>query len=353
MLRRWLAGLVVLVGCGHSRTPAVADGSAAIDAPGEAIAHDAPIDAMLDGCSGLSVDGAVAVASPKCTTTPTTLLDVSPAFLGNIAMLGGTLYAATYTLDQQTGMVSSAAVLAVNPATGASTPVLVANATLSVANGAIYASDYGAGTLDQISPDGTIARILTGHPHIGVVTTDDTYVYWTESSGAANGEIYRMPKCGGAIDDLFTCADPFVIALDDTYIYCGNFSGSLLRAGKDGSNPTVITGTDGYPIDGFSRDGTTLYYSDLDNDEHLRQVPLPDGPAVAVAAIANPDRVVGIATSDTDVYVAAFSGIYQVDKVSAAVTHIVDNIEMSAAPIVSNGELFLAEDTSVIGRCID
>ncbi len=358
------AGLVIVcaaVGCNHSH--AVSDGSVAsadsapdsaavaIDATIDAV-PDAPPDASTCAYSAPPVDAMAAIASPACATAPTTLLDLGPARVANLVMLGETLFVATYTLDPLTGEVASGEVLAVDGVTGAKTSVLPVSATVSLANGSVYATDYVAGTIDRLVPGSAPMRVLDGHPNVGYVATDETDLYWTELN-----EIYGMPLCGGAITAVMSCTNPFQIALDATHVFCASLDGYIMQAGKDGSDPGPLTDgiADGmYPVDDVVRDGNALYYTNLNNAERLYKVPLPGGPEVVVAPIANPARLYGLALSDTFAYVAGDSGVYRVDKTTGQVTHLVTNELIEVAPVVGNGRLYyIGGDDSLIRVCVD
>src|SRR5262245_32909497 len=135
IVRIVVACLIAFSGCGGcNRHGAVSDAptfseGAVFDSPADALdgAIDAMVDAPPDACTlvGSPSDAMVPVASPRCTTAPTTLLDVGTSRVSGMAELGGVLYVSAYDLNSS-DMVTASRVIAVDLVTATASTIQTA-----------------------------------------------------------------------------------------------------------------------------------------------------------------------------------------------------------------------------------
>ncbi len=93
------------------------------------------------------------------------------------------------------------------------------------------------GDIRRVRSDGTGIITLfnnSGNPNVLGMVVDDDNVYWTQSTGAANGQVRRVSVNGGTSTPLaFNLNFPTSPVQDDTYIYFAD--GDVLRVRKDAS----------------------------------------------------------------------------------------------------------------------
>ena len=60
----------------------------------------------------------------------------------------------------------------------------------------------------------------------GAIAVDDTHVYWTDTTGSSDGRVRRVPKAGGAIDDLaLGLLGPGAVNLSASHVYWSDYGG--------------------------------------------------------------------------------------------------------------------------------
>ncbi|MEZ4298730.1 MAG: hypothetical protein R3B70_27515 [Polyangiaceae bacterium] len=106
------------------------------------------------------------------------------------------------------------------------------------------------------------------------IAVDDQFVYFSQPDifnsnddpDKLQGVIRRVPKAGGPVEDLAS-GYSLTLAVDSSFLYWARLNqdgtGSVIRAGKDGSSPTPIA-TELGPTDGFSAAGDRLFWTYTD-----------------------------------------------------------------------------------------
>jgi len=353
-MRGWC--VLVAIGCGSSHRAAPSDGvTIDVDAAADTSAQpDAPADAMLS------------TASPSCTTTPTILFDTSPSLISNIAQAGNILYVGTYN-------GSSGAVLAIDPTTGSqvATPLTTTGTPrLSVSDNVVYVGDAAsAGSIWKWVPGDAPSELVPGRPYPTTVTTDGTYVYWSEQDTTPpNDVIQRRLLTGTTITKVMSCnlaQDLFVV---DGTLYCPAYLvGDILYALADGTSTSTNSmgyapgamGT-GYPIASTILDRTDLYFVNLYNNPELYRAPLPAGPSVLLTESPDISRYSGLAaTADYFYAVDIDRGIDQIRRSDNTVTTIYPVTGLADDPVLWNGQLYVAGSNPMLSgqryvmHCID
>lgn len=327
--------------------PDVLDGAPDAPAP-----PDAPPDAF------------VPYVSPACTTTPTMLIDVTPRQISNMARTGHVLYIAAQQVDPLTNMVSNGAVLSVDLMTGMEldAPFALDRPTVWSAGGEVFASDASAtGTIWHMHPGAAPAAVVTGRPYPLVVTTDGTYIYWSETQGQTS-VVQRQPLAGGAIQTVIaSCPNARNLIVAGDLLYCNTFFNSPMYAPKDGSAAAMsITGyTTAYPIVTLIHDGTSLYFANLYNNPQLWAIPLPTGPMVKIQESATIGRYLGLAASPDYLYTVGSQGVARVRRDTYESTVIHSSVLDGSDPVLWNGQLYFAEQNPQVAglryvmACID
>jgi hypothetical protein len=101
--------------------------------------------------------------------------------------------------------------------------------------GSISRADKDGGNAQPIAPNQSFPFLLA---------LDDAYVYWTDL--ADNGSVDRVQKDGGAVLQLATGTKPNMIAVDDRYVYwtiygtAGASNGTLYRTPKGGGTTIIL-----------------------------------------------------------------------------------------------------------------
>jgi hypothetical protein len=126
-------------------------------------------------------------------------------------------------------------------------------------------------TLAVIGKDGTGYEVLAGpnpqNAYAGPVALDADSLYFTGPTGRVlmkTDKSYRCPgfgQCPQVIVDSTYVASPGHLRLDGAHIFWGNNSdGRIVRAGLDGSAPTVLAQAVG-GVDGFALDDQAIYFT--------------------------------------------------------------------------------------------
>jgi len=350
-----LLGLVLVAGC-SSPAHGLADAARGI----EDATVDAAPDAAPDARPDAPPDAAVST-SPRCTTTPTILLDTSPRVIGNMALAGDTLYVGAYQVNNST--VSDNALIAIDLTTGVATaPVAqAAQVQLWSALGNVYMSEYrDDGTIWQLHPGAAPVALVEHLATPTVVTADSDYVYWASAANI----VQRRLITGGPIQTVMACNEPSRLVIDDTDIYCAEgFQGHVLRALKDGTSlaDTITTMGNDYPIVSMIKDGAALYYANLDPMPDLMQInPVTSSASVFFKSTA-PGRYTGLAATSDYFYLSNpfAGGLQRIQRATHAVETIVTDIGIYYDPVLWNKHVYYetqnpqASGERYVMQCVD
>lgn len=350
----------IVVGCDGT---AKVMNAAVADAP---IANDAELDAPSDAPSDAELDApsdALVSTSPRCTTTPSILLDVRPKTLGNIARAGSYLYATAYQYSA-TAPPSDAVIITIDLTTGlrvgndqptARPVVLWSSGT------AVYGSDYAAdGTVWQLVPGQAPVPFLTHLPVPGVPIVEGGYLYYVENAyNSADGVIKRRPLAGGAVDTVFACEEPRELMIDGATLYCVGRTTVQRGLKAGGSTPQSIGFLDSYPFASAVLDGASIYYVQISNT--LYEQPLFGSVATAVQQTnLLGSRYGGLAVASDAIYVVDTNwGLLRIDRSTYTPQWIVSASSLSGDPVLWNDHLYYqAPDpqlpfTSYVMQCVD
>lgn len=334
-----LLGLVVIAACSNPSHGLVDAAFGSKDAAGDAT-MDAALDATPDARPDAPPDAAVST-SPRCTTTPSILLDTSPRVIGNMALAGGTLYVGAYQVNNST--VSDNALIAIDLATGtAAAPIAqAAQVALWSALDNVYMSEYRAdGTIWQVHPGSAPVALVEHLATPTVVTADADYVYWATTGNT----VQRRLIAGGPIETVMACTDPSRLIIDDTDIYCAEgIQGYVMRALKDGTSiPEEITTTTSYPIVSMIKDGAALYYANLDPMPDLMQINPVTSSAAVFYKSPGPGRYTGLAATSDYFYLSNpyGGGLQRIQRTMHTVETIVTDIGIYYDPVIWNQHLY-------------
>lgn len=309
---------------------------AQVDAP-----PDAPVDAMVD-----SVPDAPS-SSPACTSAPTTLLDVSPRTIVNMARSGDTLYvsatgdpfgtdALIYTIDLTTGTQPAAPL----PTTG--------GIQLWPTDGDVFGGEYLAdGTIWQFHPGSAPVSLVSHRDTPQAMTADGTYVYWSERGPGATSQnlVMRRLISGGPVEQVMSCSDTMRLVLDGPNLYCLYFTGVLRGLANGMGIPEGISYPDqGHPIFTIVKDGAALYFPAFGTGV-LYRIATFGSAAVAVTTIANSPRIGGIATSSDYYYTSDIvEGVRRTHRTSLVQESVYAGATANDPILWSNQLYFEAED---------
>ena len=338
-VRLWFVLTLVACGSSHHDKPDAPAGDApadlAIDVPADAAA-DAPADAPIDAAPDLD---------PSCPSAPTILVDVDPRRIDTMANVANVLYVSAHNPSNASDNV----VLTLDAGTGASlASPLVPAASVAVWPGpdAAYAAEGRAnGSIWRLVPGHAPVELITGRASPGVVTSDGTYVYWSEGS-----TVERRLIAGGSIEPVMTgCTMPSRLVVDASELYCLEFqNGDVKHVAKDGSGTVITLATDGYPAVTLVEDATNLYVANMYNNPRVFSGPKPSGPLGIVTQSPDLGRYLGLAVAPYHFYVANQEGY--VEEINRA-THAVHKINIlnnttygspSLDPILWNDQLLVA-----------
>lgn len=325
-----LLGLVVMGGC-SSAAHGLADARIEV--------RDSPVDTVVDATPDALPDAAIST-SPRCTTTPSILIDTSPRVIGNIARAGDTLYVSGYQTDNTT--VSDNALIAIDLTTGvAATPIVQsAQVQLWPAGDNVYMSEYRPdGTIWQLHPGAAPVALVQHLATPTVITADGDYVYWASTSNV----VQRRLIAGGPIEMVMPCTDASRLVIDGTDIYCaaGQYVTRALKAG--GSIPDEITTMiTNYPIVSMIKDGASLYYATLDPFPDLMQINTTTSSASVFYKSPNPGRYTGLAASSDFFYITNqfAGGLQRIERTTHAVETIVVDTGVFLDPVIWNQHVY-------------
>jgi hypothetical protein len=364
-MRRWLS-VALVVGCGGGK--AKPDATVTIDgAPDTAV--DAAIDAAIDAPPDVMFPDAPPQGEPRCTSGVTPLLDTSPRRITTIANVGNVLYVATFDPN----VPNEGKVLALDPATGApAAPALVisAPAYLWPTRDAVYAAeDKPVGSIWRLVPGQDPVEVVPGRPSPQVVTSDGTYVYWTEDNPTATHPdlVKRRAIAGGPIDQLRDgCANPQRLVVDATDLYCLELTtGHVHRVPKDGSAAAALVPGDSVLGAWLIQDSANLYLASS-GTKQIWSAPKPSGP-VTVVRQSYEYGYAGFAATPRHFYASSWEGeIDRIDRTDQSVVSIqilihgnVNYGSPDGNPVIWNGQLYVAAGNGtdagdrLVLHCID
>ena len=102
-----------------------------------------------------------------------------------------------------------------------------------------------------------------GSGHGTVVLADDAHVYW----GQFYGRVARVPKAGGAVEEVANLVRTFALAQDDEYLYAADYDPEgavhVVRIPKAGGPPQALARTSrSADIRGIAVDDEHVYWTD-------------------------------------------------------------------------------------------
>lgn len=154
------------------------------------------------------------------------------------------------------------------------TPTTLATNSISIGSGIYVDSNYvyfSDSAIEKVDINGTAVSTL-GAGHITGITSDGTYLYWTECSGAfcSSSTVKKMAKTGGSVTVLASgLNNPTGIATDGINVYWiefGNPGGVKKTSINSGGTITTFSaygGTMGIAVDGSNVYWAELYTTDI------------------------------------------------------------------------------------------
>ena len=166
----------------------------------------------------------------------------------------------------------------------------------------VYFADWHDDKIKRIPVAGGAPTVVTSGSslilHRGLAL-DSTHVYWGDHAG-----IRRLPKAGGAVQVLAADTQSVKLAVDGTHVYWsvwGSGTGQVRRVAKTGGAiQNVVTGRDD-PY-GLALDATTVYFTELGTGQVYRVGKDGTGLTAYVAADISPYMAETIAVNDTHVF---------------------------------------------------
>ncbi len=326
-----------LLGCGQKQP-----GSPDAEAPADLLV-DTPIDTAV-----LPPDVTPDAPPPSLCTAFTTLIDVSPRRLANIARSGPTLYASAFAFDGVTA--SDPVVLSIDLTTRIVDPTPLATASVSVLSAAgddVYAIETG-GTITRLRPGEQPQVVITNRLNPRAATADGGFLYWTEENPASGQDLVRRRLiAGGPIEEVMSCENPFRLLVVGADLYC---AGRVLEhAPKAGGGPTTRVGNSdtGFFIPTIVEDGGMIYFGNSEaNHPTLFEVE-PPNPATKIHQQVMFGRYSGLAVSPTFVYaIADETGLWRFDRTTHLAEQLVSTTLLNQEPVRFNGELYVQSATA-------
>jgi hypothetical protein len=134
---------------------------------------------------------------------------------------------------------------------------------------------------------GAVEVLAMGEAQPRLVAVDDANVYWTIDGRPDPPGVRRMPKAGGT-PELFAAAEsPGGIALDASYAYWADGTGTISRRAK-GGGPVQVLAAGEQGAHRIALDATRVYFT---ADEHIGSVPKVGGPVTIVSPTFNAQDV--------------------------------------------------------------
>ena len=123
---------------------------------------------------------------------------------------------------------------------------------------------------------GSPTSLATGQTSPRSVAADASHVYWASGQWGQDEAVQRIPRGGGAIDQLTTpgANGAFALALDGTHLYAAdNHGGKIWRIAKAGGNvqPLAVLQPNTFPFD-IAVDNVAVYWSS-ETDATVAKVP--------------------------------------------------------------------------------
>ena len=125
-------------------------------------------------------------------------------------------------------------------------------------DGALYwtaGSIYQAGSVHRMQ-NRTDAVLASGQ-YPSALAVDASFAWFASKRNGEDGFIRRVPKTGGAVEDVANCQQclPVVLRVDPKNFYYRNGDGDTWARGKDGGTPTLLSASNGrnpwsqWPVD--------------------------------------------------------------------------------------------------------
>ncbi len=336
-----------------------------VDIDARMIVNDVAIDvAIEDATLDAEIDAPPAVSlSPRCTTTPSVLIDVSPRRLLNFARSGDTLYVAAHDVGPS-NEITDPIVFTIDLVSGTqSAAPFVPTAEVSVwpsvdPTGDVFGT--GAGTVWQFHPGSAPVALVTGRDTPALATAEGGYVYWAEKQSAASfGALKRRLISGGTVENVGFCEDAWDIVIAGNEIFCGGFRG-LYHLPKDGSGSIQsIAYNTGYPVASVMSDGAGIAFVSLYNYPDLWKATALSASATLIHRLTILGRYVGLtATSDYYYTVERDSGIRRIHRTTLDVERVYTS-SANRDPVLWNNQLYFEAPNPLLSgdryilHCVD
>ncbi|MDT4955975.1 MAG: hypothetical protein QOJ02_4113 [Acidobacteriota bacterium] len=147
---------------------------------------------------------------------------------------------------------------------------------------------------------GGVIVLATGLSNPNGITTDGSYVYWTDYG---SNSVKRVSVNGGSVTTLYNSIySPSGIAVDSSYVYFG-FGSDVMRVPKNGGTANTLASA-GAPIMRLAVDGSYVYWTSY-VEGTIKKVPLTGG-AIITLASGQPSPF-GITLADNKVFWSEFN----------------------------------------------
>jgi len=236
----------------------------------------------------------------------------------------------------------------------------------AVSGAFVYFGDANGG-IWRVSKDGGVAPVLlarVGNAPVVSVEVDATRVFFTLLTGELTGDLYSMPKDGGAPVTVATALiTPVMLASDAQFIYwvsLGTISGedflsdgAVRRVAKAGGAVQTLVGGLSFPL-ALAVSNNTVYYGETgiaagNTSFGLRRVPAEGG---TVVKLFDGGPVTSIAADAANAYFIVFrlgTGLVDVDRISlagGAPAPLVTNLDFADGLTLQGGTLYYAAEVN-------
>jgi hypothetical protein len=125
-------------------------------------------------------------------------------------------------------------------------------------DGALYwtaGAYYQVGSVHRMQ--NRIDSVLASGQYPTALAVDASFAWFVSKPDGDDGFIRRVPKTGGAVEDMANCKQcfPMVLRVDPKNFYYRNQDGDAWARGKDGGTPTLLSASNGrstwsqWPVD--------------------------------------------------------------------------------------------------------